>query len=73
MSRPRSDWVENARLLYETREQANQEQLVSDVSTKLRETLDIDTVLKTAIEEMKRTFNLREVDIHLTPTDSTES
>ena len=65
--------VENARLLYETREQANQEQLVSDVSTKLRETLDIDTVLKTAIEEMKRTFNLREVDIHLTPTDSTES
>ena len=65
--------VENARLLNETREQANQELLVSDVSAKLRETLDIDTVLKTAIEEMKRAFNLREVDVHLTPTDPTES
>ncbi len=61
--------VENARLLYETREQAQQEQLVSDVSAKLRETLDMDTVLKTAIEEMKRTFNLREVEVRLTPTD----
>lgn len=62
--------IENARLLYETREQAQQEQLVSDVSAKLHETLDMDTVLKTAIEEMKRTFNLREVEVRLTPTDA---
>lgn len=65
--------VENARLLYETREQAHQDQLVSDVSTRLRETLDMDTVLKTAIEEMKRTFNLKEVQVHLAPTDSPEA
>lgn len=65
--------VENARLLHETREQAHQEQLVSDVSARLRETLDMDTVLKTAIEEMKRTFNLKEVQVHLAPTDSPEA
>jgi len=65
--------IENARLLYETREQAHQEQLVSDVSTKLRETLDMDTVLKTAIEEMKRTFNLKEVEVRLSPSDTPEA
>lgn len=65
--------VENARLLHETREQAHQEQLVSDVSAKLRETLDMDTVLKTALEEMKRTFNLKEVEVHLSPGESSEA
>ena len=65
--------IENARLLYETREQAHQEQLVSDVSTKLRETLDLDTVLKTAIEEMRRTFNLKEVEVRLSTDDTPEA
>jgi len=64
--------IENARLLYETREQAHQEQLISDVSTKMRETLDMDTVLKTAIEEMKRTFNLKEIEVRLSPSDAPE-
>ncbi len=59
--------IENARLLSETREQANQEQLVSEVSSKLRETLDMDTVLKTAIEEIKKTFDLKEVEVRLVP------
>lgn len=64
--------IENARLLSETREQANQDQLVSEVSSKLRETLDMDTVLKTALEEMKKTFNLKEVEVRLTPSNSEE-
>ena len=64
--------IENARLLHETREQAQQEQLVSDVSSRLRETLDMDTVLKTAVEEMKRTFNLKEVEVRLAPTNTPE-
>ncbi len=57
--------IENARLVDETREQANQDQLIAEFSTKLRETLDMDTVVKTAIEEMKKTFDLKEVEIRL--------
>ena len=65
--------IENARLLNETREQAHQDQLVAEVSSKMRETLDMDTVLKTALEEMKKTFHLKEVEVRLAPTNSQET
>jgi hypothetical protein len=62
--------IENARLLTETREQANQEQLISEISSRVRETLDMDTVLKSAIEEIKKTFDLKEVEVRLvTPSE----
>jgi len=57
--------IENARLVDETQEQANREQISAEFSTKLRETLDMDTVVKTAIIEMKKTFDLDEVEIRL--------
>ncbi|NOZ00044.1 MAG: GAF domain-containing protein [Chloroflexi bacterium] len=57
--------VENARLLEDTREQARREQIVAEVSSRMRETLDMDTVLQTAIREMQRTLNLREAEIRL--------
>ena len=65
--------IENARLVDETRKQATQDQLVSEFSTKLRETLDMDTVVKTAIEEMKKTFNLKEVEVRLNTPDKGEA
>lgn len=65
--------IENARLLNETREQAQQDQLIAEVSSRMRETLDMDTVLKTTIEEMKKTFNLKEVEVRLAPTESEEA
>ncbi len=62
--------IENARLLTETREKANQEQLISEISSRVRETLDMDTVLKSAIEEIKKTFDLKEVEVRLvTPSE----
>ena len=64
--------IENARLVDETRKQATQDQLVSEFSTKLRETLDMDTVVKTAIEEMKKTFNLKEVEVRLNSPEENE-
>ena len=57
--------IENARLVDETQEQANREQISAEFSTKLRETLDMDTVVKTAITEMKKTFDLNEVEVRL--------
>ena len=61
--------LENTRLVNETREQASRDQLVTEFSTKLRETLDMDTVVKTAIREMKKTFNLKEVEVRLSVID----
>lgn len=57
--------IENARLVSQTRAQALQEQLASDFTTKLRETLDMDTVVKTAIKEVQNTFSLKEVEIRM--------
>lgn len=64
--------IENARLVSETREQANRDQLVSGFSSKLRETLDMDTVVKTALAEMRKTFNLQEVEVRLNTPDENE-
>lgn len=61
--------IENSRLVDETREQANRDQLVSGFSTKLRETLDMNTVVKTAIEEMREIFKLKEVEVRLNSPD----
>jgi len=65
--------IENTRLVDETRDQANRDQLVSEFSSKLRETLDMDTVIKTAIEEMKKTFNLDEVEMRLNTSDKNKT
>lgn len=61
--------IENSRLVNETREQANRDQLVTEFSSKLRETLDMDTVVKTALEEMKKTFGLEEAEVRLSIPD----
>ena len=65
--------IENTRLVDETRDQANRDQLVSEFSSKLRETLDMDTVIKTAIEEMKKTFNLDGVEMRLNTPDKNKT
>lgn len=57
--------IENARLVSQTRTQALQNQLASEFTTKLRETLDMDTVVKTAIEEVQKTFKLKKAEIRL--------
>ena len=57
--------IENSRLVNETREQANRDQLITEFSSRLRETLDMDTVVKTALEEMKKTFGLDEAEVRL--------
>ena len=61
--------IENSRLVDETREQANRDQLISEFSTKLRETLDMNTVVKTAIEEMREIFKLKELEVRLNSPD----
>ena len=55
--------LESARLYQETQRRAAREQLTGKVTARIRETLDIETILRTASEEIRRALNLPEVVI----------
>jgi GAF domain-containing protein len=57
--------LENTRLIAEAQERARQEKLITSVTARMRETLDIDIVLQTAIREMREAFALKEAEIRL--------
>lgn len=64
--------LDSARLFTETQIRAATEQLIGKVSTEIRETLDIDTVLKSAVEKVRQVMELPEVTIRLAaPSSST--
>ncbi|MEK6255781.1 MAG: GAF domain-containing protein [Chloroflexota bacterium] len=56
---------ENARLLDTTRERVERERLLADVSGRFRENLNVDDILKSAVEEIGKKFNINEVEIRL--------
>jgi|GEM_PF-3864813 len=57
--------LDNARLFEEARLRAGQERKVRDVATRMRETLDVEGVLRTAIDQIYQTLGLEEVSVHL--------
>jgi len=57
--------LDTARLYQETQKSALYERIVSDVSARMRETLDIETMLKTAAKEIQQALNLAEAEIRL--------
>jgi len=57
--------LDNARLIQQTRESAAREQVVAEISSQIRETLDLETVLRTAAQELQRAFNLQEAEVRL--------
>jgi GAF domain-containing protein len=65
--------AENLRLLDETNRRAASERLISRVTARIRETLDMETVLKTAVTEVRQALGLPELVVRLTapPTDET--
>ncbi len=58
--------LESARLYQDTQRRATHEQLIGEVTARMRETLDMDTILKTAAQEARRILDLPEVVIRLT-------
>ncbi len=62
--------LENARLFEEARVRAGQERQVRKVSTRMRESLDVDMVLRTAVDEMYRALGLEEIVIRLATEDT---
>jgi GAF domain-containing protein/HAMP domain-containing protein len=57
--------LEGARLYQESQRRAAQEQLVGEVTARMRETLDVDTVLQTAARELRTSLNLAEVEVRV--------
>lgn len=57
--------LENARLLEEIQVRADRERLVSEISSKVRSAADVDTVLRTAIQEIGRSLGVSEVMVQL--------
>lgn len=60
--------LESARLYEDTQSRAARDRLLADVTARTRETLELDTVLRTAADEIYVALGLREVVIHLLPT-----
>lgn len=57
--------LDSARLYQDTQRRAMQEKLVGEVTTRVRETLDMETVLQTAVREMQQALGIAEVEVRL--------
>ena len=61
--------LENVRLVERTRLRANKEQEIVKMTARIRETLDLETVLRTSARELQNTLNLEEAEVRLFPQD----
>ena len=57
--------LDSARLFQDAQRRAARERLTGEITARVRETLDVDTVLKTAAAEVRRALGLPEVVIRL--------
>jgi GAF domain-containing protein len=59
--------LESARLYQDTQRRAERERLTGEVTARMRETLDMEMVLKTAVQEVRHALGLPEVVVRLVP------
>lgn len=57
--------LEGARLYEETQRRATFEKLTREITTKIRETMDLDEIFSIAASEFRKTLNLKEVEIRM--------
>ncbi|GAB4494612.1 MAG: hypothetical protein OHK0052_00080 [Anaerolineales bacterium] len=57
--------LDNARLVQETQRRARQDQIVGNVSARMTESLDLETILKTAVTQIREAMLLHDVTISL--------
>ncbi|MBE0671529.1 MAG: GAF domain-containing protein [Anaerolineales bacterium] len=55
--------LENSRLVDEAQKSALRDQMIANISTRVRETLDIEAVVRTAATELRKVFDLKEAEI----------
>lgn len=59
--------LESARLFHETQRRAARERLTGEITARIRETLNVDSVLQTAAREIGESLGLQDVTIELGP------
>ena len=57
--------LDNARLFEDTQRRAARDRMLGQVTTRMRETLDIDAVLQTAIREIGEAMGIAEVEVRM--------
>jgi len=62
--------LESALLFQETQRRAVREQVIGEVTRRMRESLDVETVLRTAVDEMYQALGLDEIVIRLATGES---
>jgi GAF domain-containing protein len=55
--------LENSRLVDEAQKNALRDQMITNISSRVRETLDVESVIRTATTELRRVFDLKEAEI----------
>lgn len=69
--------LENSRLVDEAQRNALRNQMIANFSTYVRETLDVESVIRTATTELRKVFDLKEAEILIgagnTPQDERET
>jgi GAF domain-containing protein len=61
--------LENIRLVERTRERSQREQAIANITSRVRETLDLDTVLRVSAREIQQALDLQEAEVRLFPQD----
>ncbi|HFD39672.1 MAG TPA: GAF domain-containing protein, partial [Anaerolineae bacterium] len=62
--------VENLRLLEEAQRRAAREQMLSQMTDRFVRSLDMDTLLQTAVRELGQVLSVDEIAVHVSPPDS---
>ncbi len=57
--------MDSARLFDETKKQADRERVVGEISNRMRETMDVESVIRLATEELYKLLDLEELSIYL--------
>lgn len=65
--------LDSARLYQETQRRVVQERLTAEVAARMRQTLDVDTVLRTAVREMGAALGLGKVEVRMGVTGGHDS
>jgi methyl-accepting chemotaxis protein PixJ len=65
--------LDSARLYEETQQRAERERLVAEITGRMRQTLEIDSVLKTAAQEIYQVLGLKRAAIRLSNTAARET
>jgi GAF domain-containing protein len=65
--------VENARLIEQTQRTASRERAINEINARVRQTIDLDTILRTAVNELGQSLKAARVTARINVTDSDQS